>query len=48
MQRVEWSARLDALVVFRGLLDAPLVQALRAALDPDNSRQAKPIPDTGR
>ena len=32
MQRVEWSARLDALVVFRGLLDAPLVQALRAAL----------------
>ena len=32
MQRMEWSSRLDALVVFRGLLNTPLVQALRAAL----------------
>ena len=32
MQRIEWLARLDALVVFRGLLGTPLVQALRAAL----------------
>ena len=37
MQRVEWLARLDALVVFRGLLDAPLVQALRAALAAEES-----------
>ncbi len=32
MQRMEWMARLDALVVFRNLLDTPLLRALRAAL----------------
>lgn len=32
MQRMEWSARLDALVVFRNLLSTPLLRALRAAL----------------
>lgn len=31
MQRMEWLARLDALVVFRNLLDTPLLRALRAA-----------------
>lgn len=32
MQRMEWLARLDALVVFRNLLDTALLRALRAAL----------------
>ena len=32
MQRMEWMARLDALVVFRNLLDTPLLRALRPAL----------------
>lgn len=32
MQRMEWLARLDALVVFRNLLSTPLLRALRAAL----------------
>ena len=32
MQRMEWLARLDALVVFRNLLNTPLLRALRAAL----------------
>ena len=32
MQRMEWLARLDALVVFRNLLNIPLLRALRAAL----------------
>src|SRR5699024_3215649 len=32
MQRMEWLARLDALVVFRNLLDTGLLRALRAAL----------------
>lgn len=32
MQRMEWLARLDALVVFRNLLSTPLLHALRAAL----------------
>ena len=32
MQRMEWMARLDALVVFRNLLDSPLLRALRPAL----------------
>lgn len=30
MQRMEWLARLDALVVFRNLLDTPLLRTLRA------------------
>ena len=29
MQRMEWLARLDALVVFRNLLSTPLLRALR-------------------
>ena len=32
MQRMEWMARLDALVVFRNLLATPLLRALRPAL----------------
>ena len=32
MQRMEWLARLDALVVFRNLLNTTLLRALRAAL----------------
>ena len=32
MQHMEWMARLDALVVFRNLLDTPLLRALRLAL----------------
>ena len=32
MQRMEWLARLDALVVFRNLLSTPLLRALHAAL----------------
>ena len=37
MQRNEWLARLDALVVFRGLLDTPLLRALRGALTADEA-----------
>ena len=37
MQRNEWLARLDALVVFRGLLDTPLLRVLRGALTADEA-----------